>query len=76
MPNAHERGKNWMTEVLVQIIICGILARAIVNVIRHAKLMSIDILTMFYAKIMFAKLVLACEEETFNTTKILLDDKQ
>ena len=48
----------------------------VVNIIRHAKFTSIDILKIVHAKKMFGKLVLACEGETFNTTKISIDDKK
>ena len=39
-----------MTVVLAKIIICGILARVTVTVIKHAKLMSIKILKIALVK--------------------------
>ena len=37
-----------MIEVLVKMIICGILARLIVNVIQHVKLVNIEILKIVH----------------------------
>ena len=65
-----------MVGVLVEMIICGILACVIVNVIRHIKLMNIYILKKVCIKRLFGKLVLECEDEILNTTESSLDDKK
>ena len=48
MMNVGISVKNQMIEVLVKMIICGILARLIVNVIQHVKLVNIEILKIVH----------------------------
>ena len=60
-----------MIGVLLKMIICGILVCVIVNIDEywHIKNRSCE-------KILFGKLVLACENEILNTTETSLDDKK
>ena len=60
-------------EVLAKMIICGILARVIVNVIKHVKLMNKN---CSCEKCLIGKLILECEDEILNTTEALLNDKK
>ena len=60
-------------EVLAKMIICGILARVIVNVIKHVKLMNKNCCC---EKCLIGKLVLESEDEILNATEALLNDKK
>ena len=66
-----------MIGVFVKVIICGILVRVIVSVIRHVKLTNIfEMKNCSWEKRLFGKLVLACEDEILNTTETSLDEKK
>ena len=57
-------------------IICGILARVIVNAI-NVKLINIYILKIIHEKNrLFGNLVLECKDEIFKTSETLLNDKK
>ena len=57
-------------------IICGILARVIVNAI-NVKLINICILKIIHEKNrLFGNLVLECKDEIFKTSETLLNDKK
>ena len=62
-----------ITGVLAKMIIRGILARAIVNVIKHVKLMNKN---CSCEKCIIGILELECEDEILNTTEALLNDKK
>ena len=65
-----------MIGVLVKMIICGILARVIVNAI-NVKLINICILKIIHEKNrLFGNLVLECKDEIFKTSETLLNDKK
>ena len=65
-----------MIGVLVKMIICGILARVIVNAI-NVKLINIYILKIIHEKNrLFDNLVLECKDEIFKTSETLLNDKK
>ena len=65
-----------MIGVLVKMIICGILARVIVNAI-NVKLINIYILKIIHEKNrLFGNLVLECKDEIFKTSETLLNDKK
>ena len=52
------------------------LVRVIKNIIRHLKVMIIQILKIVpVQKRLFGKLALACEDEIINTTEAFFDDK-
>ena len=69
--------KNKMIETLVKMIICGILAGVILNIIKHVKLMNIYILkNISCEKHLIGKLVLKCEDEILNTTETLIIDEE
>ena len=75
--NVRVRVKNQMIGVFTKEIICGILVRAIVTVIKHVKLMNIQILKVVYAKKrLISKLVLQFEDEMLNTAESHTDDKK
>ena len=65
-----------MIGVLVKMIICGILARVIVNAI-NVKLINICISKIIHEKNrLFGNLVLECKDEIFKTSETLLNDKK
>ena len=66
-----------MIAVLLKMILCGILAHVIVNVIKHVKFMNIlDIKNCSCEKRLIDNISLACEDEILNTTGASLDDKK
>ena len=48
--NVGIRVENQIIEVLVKMVICEIVARSILNAIKHVNFMNIQILRMAYAK--------------------------
>ena len=50
MMNVEVSVKNQMMEVLVKMIMCGIVARVIVNAIEHVKLINIQVLKIVHWK--------------------------
>ena len=66
-----------MIGVLVKTIVCWILARAVLNVIKYVKIDEyLEIKSCSFKKCLLGKLALACDYETLNTTEISLDDKK
>ena len=66
--------KHQMNGVLVKINIGGILVRVIVSVIKHIKLINIQILNSY--KNICCKLVLTCEYGLINTTETSFINKK
>ena len=59
--------KNYMSGVFMKRVICGLLVRVIVSVVRYVN--------FSWEKCLIDKLVLRCEYKILITTEILLDDK-
>ena len=65
--------KNQMIGVFVKMIVCGILKRVIVNVIRHVQLMNSYILKIAYGKKLHWNIT--TEDQISNVTKTSFNDK-
>ena len=68
--------KSQLIGVFVNTIICGILVRVIVNVLRHVKLTYTQILKIVHGKNVFGKFILPCEGEILKTTETSVNDKE
>ena len=68
--------KSYIIEALVRMSICGILARVIVSKINHVKLTDDQILKKVCGRLLFVKLVLACEDDISNITAASFDDNK
>ena len=63
-----------MIWVLVKRVMCGILARAIINVIKHVKLPNTK--NCSWGKRLIGRLVFEWEDDIISTTKPLPNDKK
>ena len=75
MMNVGLSVKNQMIWVLAKRIICGIPVCMAASVTRHVKLMNLCSKNCSCKKRLIGNLVLACQDETLNTTETSLDDK-